>query len=92
MLRHITKGKLYKVRFVLIGMSIIQIAYYNILGVPLLVYLGTLTFITMIIAAVFGLLVMRGKVKFVWHKVFVIITIVLALIHGILAFGSRFIS
>jgi len=67
-----------------------QIAYYNIFGISLLVHLGLITFILMIAAAIFGALVMRGKVKFVWHKIFVILTIVFAGIHGFLAFGSKF--
>jgi hypothetical protein len=67
-----------------------QIAHYNIFGIPLLVYLGLITFILMITAAIFGVLTYLGKVKFVWHKIFVILTIIFACIHGFLAFGSRF--
>ncbi len=67
-----------------------QIAYYTIFGIPLLVYLGALTFILMITAAIFGVLTYLGKAKFVWHKIFVILTIIFATIHAFLAFGSRF--
>ena len=69
-----------------------EIAYYPIAGIPLLVYLGMITLILLITTATLGLLVYRGKVKFVFHKLSAILTIISALIHGLLAFGARFIG
>ena len=69
-----------------------QIAYYNILGVPLLIYLGITTLTLLILTLIFGYLVLKRKIKFNVHKIFGALTIVFALIHGFLAFGARFIG
>ena len=69
-----------------------NIAYYEILGIPLIVYGGAVTLTLLIVTAILGTLVLKGKVKFTWHKVFAIITLILAIGHGFLAFGSRFIG
>jgi hypothetical protein len=69
-----------------------DIAYYNIFGIPLLVYGGIITVILLLCTAVIGWLVMNGKVKFSWHKALAIITVLFALGHGFLAFASRFIG
>ena len=69
-----------------------NIAYYNIFGIPLLVYGGITTLTLLIVTAIFGALVLNGKLKFAWHKLFAIITLIFALGHGFLAFASRFIG
>ena len=69
-----------------------EIAYYTILGIPLLVYLGIITLVLLLITATLGFLVHKGKIKFAIHPAFAIATIIFALIHGLLAFGSRFIG
>lgn len=67
-----------------------SIAYYNFLGIPLVIYGGIITLTMVIITAVLGTLVLKGKLKFKWHKIFAIITIIIACMHGFLAFGSRY--
>lgn len=69
-----------------------EIAYFSILGIPLLVYLGGITITLLFITAIFGYLVHIGKVKFTVHRNFVIATLTFAIIHGFLAFASRFIG
>ena len=73
-------------------MTFNEIAYYNILGIPLLVYLGGITITLLILTAIAGYLLHRGKIKFKIHRNFVIATITFAVIHGFLAFTSRFIG
>jgi hypothetical protein len=69
-----------------------QIAYYPILGIPLLIYLGGITIVLLILTAIAGYLVHVGKAKFPIHRNFVIATITFAVIHGFLAFASRYIG
>jgi len=71
-------------------MGFSDIAYYNVFGIPLLVYGGMLTLILLLATATAGWLVMKGKVKFSFHKILAIITIIIAFGHGLLAFASRF--
>lgn len=61
-----------------------QISYYLIFGKPLIMYGGILVFLCLISTLVSGGLVMKGKLKFKYHKTFAIITICLALVHGTL--------
>lgn len=71
-------------------MKLSSIANYPIFGIPLVVYGGLLTILLVIITAIVGGLVMKGKLKFSLHKFLAIITIIFALIHGFFAFASRF--
>jgi len=68
-----------------------SVAYYQILGLPVIVYLGILTLISLLVTAFFGYASLKGiwGVRFKWHRNFAIITIVLALVHGLLAFLAR---
>lgn len=69
-----------------------EIAYYQILGIHLLIYLGLITFILLILSIIFGYLVLTGKAKFNLHKVFGILTLISAVIHGSLAFLATFVG
>ncbi|MFC2154041.1 hypothetical protein ACFLRC_00980 [Candidatus Altiarchaeota archaeon] len=63
-----------------------QIAYYEIFGLPLIVYGGIVTIISLLITASIPILNKKGKtsIPIQWHTRMAIITIVLALIHGLL--------
>jgi len=64
-----------------------------IFGLPLYFYLGILTFIALISTAVLGMLFVKGKygVTFSHHMILAKITIVIAVIHGVLvAWGYLF--
>ena len=58
-----------------------NLAYYPILGLPLILYLGVITFFVLVSAVITGV---RGAPIKV-HKTLATITMVLALIHGLLA-------
>ena len=63
-----------------------------IFGLPLYFYLGIITFIALISTAVLGMLFVKGKygVRFSWHMNLARITIVIAIIHGILVAWGYF--
>lgn len=63
-----------------------EITYMPIFGMPLIIYSGIFTFISFIITAFFGMRVLQGKAKFEHHKLAAIISITLAVIHGLLGF------
>jgi len=67
-----------------------NIAYYDILGKPLMLYLGITTFTLLVITAVLGFLVIKGKVKFAYHKIFAAVTISIATVHGMLGLLAYF--
>jgi hypothetical protein len=69
-------------------LTIAQLAYHNILGLPLIAYLGIISILLLITTGVFGFLTLKGKVSFSWHKGVAITTIVFAFIHAILAMSS----
>jgi hypothetical protein len=61
-----------------------QIAYYVILGLPVIAWGGILTLVSMLMTATLGYLFYTGKVRFpfYWHPTMAITTITLALLHG----------
>lgn len=61
-----------------------NIAYYQILGKPLIMYLGIITLLSLSTTATLGLLMTKGRADLKVHKAFAITTLVLALTHGIL--------
>ncbi len=61
-----------------------NITFYLILGKPLIMYLGILTFLSLITTAIIGYFLKIGKIKIKYHLLAVIITITLAIIHGLL--------
>lgn len=63
---------------------IADLAYKTLFGFPLIGYLGIITFLFMITTATIGYYVLKGKLKFVNHKIFAITTIILATIHALL--------
>lgn len=57
-----------------------------ILGLPLAVWFGIATFACLIVTALLGYLIMKGKytIPFAWHMRMAAVTIVVAVIHAIL--------
>jgi RsiW-degrading membrane proteinase PrsW (M82 family) len=71
-------------------MALEEIAYFPILGRPLLVWLGLSTIIFVILTAITGYFIFRGRLKIniTWHFRLAYISIALAATHGILAMAT----
>ena len=65
---------------------ITNLAFYLILGIPLVGYLGVITFLLILFTATVGALNMKGisVIPFKWHPRLAITTIIFATVHGIL--------
>jgi hypothetical protein len=63
------------------------ITYYPIFNIPFIVYLGIIVIIMFLITAIIAVLKRKGKIKIKikWHYRFAYISLILGLIHGILA-------
>ncbi len=64
-----------------------QITYYQIFGKPLNFYLGLLALVGFTFAALISFLNKKGirKIPFKWHSKVAAVSLVLGIIHGILA-------
>ncbi|MBP7708391.1 hypothetical protein KA107_01800 [Candidatus Pacearchaeota archaeon] len=67
-----------------------NITYFQILGKPLTMYIGIITLVLLIIAAITAYLGKRGEISLKWHTRFGISSLVGALIHGILSMLTYF--
>lgn len=69
----------------------IPVAYFPIFGLPLIMYLGILTLLSFLFTASIAIMNKRWIyiIPFKWHPRMAIISICLALIHGILGILSR---
>jgi len=69
-----------------------QITYFQVLGKPLLMYLGIIAVLLMLFTAAIAVLNKKGinKIPFKWHPRMARITIAFALIHGLLAVLTYF--
>jgi hypothetical protein len=69
-----------------------EIAYTPILGLPVLMWGGILTFLVMVTAAVMAHLNLKQKFApgFKWHVRLAILAFIMALSHGLLAILSYF--
>ena len=63
-----------------------NITYFLIFGKPLIMYLGIITLLFFLITAALGLMIIKGigRVPFKWHMAMAVVSIALAVIHGIL--------
>ena len=68
--------------------AIAKIAFQPLLGMPLIAWGGLITLLCLLTTAYIGYNVHLGKIKFKYHKIAVVITILLALTHGTIAFLS----
>ncbi|MCK6462924.1 MAG: hypothetical protein L6Q29_03865 [Candidatus Pacebacteria bacterium] len=64
-----------------------QIAYYKIIGVPVLMYFGFLAYFSLLFTASIATMNRRGinKIPFRWHPRMAITTIILTTVHVVLA-------
>jgi hypothetical protein len=69
-----------------------QITYFQILGKPLIMYLGIITLLSFLFTATIAILNKKGinKIPFAWHPRMAKISIALALIHGFLGLMAYF--
>lgn len=68
-----------------------SIAYYPILDLPLILYIGILTFLVFAFAATIAILNSRRirVIPFQWHRSVAYTGLIIATIHGILGIGSH---
>ncbi|MDD4931669.1 MAG: hypothetical protein PHG66_06020 [Candidatus Colwellbacteria bacterium] len=68
------------------------IAYFPIFGKPLIMYLGIITLLSFISTATIGFLNFKGirKIPFKWHPRMALISLSLALIHGLFGISAYF--
>jgi len=71
---------------------ILTIALISILGKPLFIYLGLLTFVLLLAAAMVGRLNLKGNtaIPFKWHPRLVILAMTAGIIHMILGLAVFF--
>ena len=69
-----------------------NIAYHLILGKPVIMYMGILTYLSLLTTATIGRLNFKGKttIPFKWHPRFAITTITLATLHAIMGLSVYF--
>lgn len=69
-----------------------QITYFLIFGKPLIMYTGILTLLSFLFTALIGFLNHKGrhKIPFKWHPVMAAISIMLAIIHGLMGILAYF--
>lgn len=67
-----------------------SIAYYSILGKPLIFWAGILTFLSLVFTATIAMLNVRGinKINMKYHFLFAKVTIALAIFHAILGISN----
>jgi glucan phosphoethanolaminetransferase (alkaline phosphatase superfamily) len=63
-----------------------NIAYFLIFGKPLIMYFGIIVLLSFLTTATIGALIVKGigKIPFKFHKIMAGLSIILAIIHGIL--------
>jgi hypothetical protein len=63
-----------------------NITYFLIFGKPLIMYLGIITFLSFLMTALLGALIIKsgGKIPFNWHMNMAKLSILLAIIHAVL--------
>ena len=71
-----------------------QIAYTQILGLPVIMWGGLLTFTSLCTTATLGYLVFKGKLPrgFKWHVRMAVTTLCLGFLHGLLGILVRFVG
>jgi hypothetical protein len=77
----------------MISNTLRNIAIFPVFGTPLIVYLGILTLLSFLLTALIGFMNFKGfvrKIPFRWHPKMAVVSIVLALFHGLLAFSIYF--
>lgn len=65
--------------------AIAKIAFQTFLGLPLIAWGGLVTILCLFITAYIGSQVHKGKIDFKYHKIAIIITLILAVGHALFA-------
>lgn len=67
-----------------------KIAYFSILGKPVVMYLGIITLLSLLFTASISIMNLRGihYIPFKWHPRMARVTIALAFLHGLLAISA----
>ncbi|MDD1661884.1 MAG: hypothetical protein LUO97_07460 [Methanomicrobiales archaeon] len=73
-------------------MPFLPVAMITFFGLPLAIYLGAATLISLVTTATMGMLVLREgwNVPFTWHVNMARLTIALALIHALVVYWTFF--
>jgi hypothetical protein len=73
-------------------MPFLPVALITIFGIPLAFYLGAVTIIALLATATLGMLVLRegSSVPFPWHVNMARLTVVIAIIHGLVVYWTFF--
>jgi hypothetical protein len=76
----------------MIGMPYLPVAQVTIAGLPLAFVMGGATIILLITTAVLGMLVLKegSKVPFSWHMNFARLTVLVAILHGLVVYWTFF--
>jgi len=77
----------------MVGIFLRNIALLPIFGKPLVIYLGMITALSFLFTALIGFMNFKNtahKIPFLWHPRMAVISIILALVHGLLAFSIYF--
>ena len=71
---------------------IANIAYFMIFGKPVIMYLGIMTILSFLITATIGFMNFKGSklIPFRWHPRLALVSIILAVLHGLLAISGYF--
>ena len=71
-------------------MELTKLAYYPILGKPLIFYLGIISYLLFILTALLPLLNQKGILRSTlkWHKRVAVLALTMATIHGLLGILS----
>jgi len=69
-----------------------EISYFLIFGKPLIMYLGVVTVLLFLTTSMIAILNMKGiaTIPFVWHPRLAVLSLGLALIHGMLGIMAYF--
>ncbi len=77
----------------MVGTILRNIALFLVFGKPLIIYLGILTALSFLFTASIGFMNFKGlahRIPFRWHPRMAVISIILALIHGLLGISIYF--
>ena len=74
----------------MIKIALEKLTYLQILGKPLIMWLGIATLIAIIITATIGFYLRKGRFNYKTHMKWAIISLILAFMHGMLGLASYF--
>jgi hypothetical protein len=66
-----------------------EIAYYQIFGFPVMMYTGIIAFFSLLFTAIAALRMRHGRFSMKWHHRMVVITLIVAMVHGMIGLLSE---